>query len=72
MRGGAVQFQTPGSVSGEMWQSVFNSSGFERELAMRQLDSMADDQPAVPSSEAVSTPNPMDIRDLERRRTMVR
>ena len=65
-------FATPAS-SEEAWQSVFDSSGFERELQRLEPPAAAGEGSNVASLER-ETPVPptVNVRDLERRRTMFR
>ena len=72
--GAGMGFATPAS-SEEAWQSVFDSSGFERELQRLEppAAAAAGEGSSVASLEG-ETPVPptVNVRDLERRRTMFR
>ena len=65
-------FATPAS-SEEAWQSVFESRGFEKELQRLEPPRAAGEGSSVASLEG-ETPVPptVNVRDLERRRTMFR
>ena len=62
-------FATPAS-SEEAWQSVFDSSGFERELQRLEPPAAAGDVASLEGETPV--PPTVNVRDLERRRTMFR